>query len=177
MYVGCTGGVMHETIIEMIRRNRISTTEVADALGKTGVLPRQMAVTPDLHRVGRGRAIFAANGSNYDVHEQVRHVEDREVPVVFTHECDDRAIFGDIVAKFVTLYRGAEAIVVRGLLRDAPRLRRERFPVWCEGFTPLGAVNERREPRGSAPRSTVASSCATTRASSSSPRTGSTRRW
>lgn len=137
---------MRDQLVQLIRRNRISTTEVADALGKTGVLPGVLPVIPDLHRVGVGRAIFAAHGSNYEVHEQFREIQEGEIPVVLTHEYDDRAVFGELVTKFAVLYQGSEAVVVDGKMRDAPRLRRERSPVWCTGFTPLGAVNTPADP-------------------------------
>lgn len=137
---------MRHDIIQLIRRNRISTTEAADALGKTGVLPGPLPVIPDLHKVGVGRAVFAAHGSNYAVHDQISAVQPGEIPVVVTHEYSDRAVFGELVMKFAVLYRDAEAVVVDGMLRDVSRLRRERFPVWCTGFTPLGAVNTPAEP-------------------------------
>lgn len=137
---------MRDRIIELVRRNRISTTEVTDALGKTGVLPKVLPALPDMHCVGVGRAVFAANDSNYAVHEQFRDIQGGEIPVVVTHNYTDRAVFGDLVTKYAVLYRGAEAVVVDGLMRDAPRLRRERSPVWCTGFTPLGAVNSPAPP-------------------------------
>ncbi len=135
-----------EQIIDFIRRNRVSTTEVADAMGKTGVIHNVKPMTPDLHKVGRVRAVFTCLGSNFGVHDQVRHVEEGEVVVISTHECDDLAILGDIITKFVVLYRGATALVVDGLVRDAARIKRERQPVWATGVTPLGCVNENRGP-------------------------------
>lgn len=128
-------------IVDAIRKNRISTTEVADALGKTGVLPNLVPVTPDLHRVGVVRAIFAAFGSNHAVHEAFRAIKSGEIPVVVTHDFEERAVLGELMAKFATLYRGAEAVVALGNVRDASRLRRERYPIWSTGFTPLGATN------------------------------------
>lgn len=128
-------------IIDTITTNRISTTEVADALGKKGVLPGLLPITPDLHRVGPVRPVFTAYNTNYGIHEQVRNVEADEVVVVYAHECEGRAIFGDIVSKFITLYQRAAAVAVNGLVRDAARLRRERHPVWSTGVTPLGCFN------------------------------------
>ena len=133
-------------ILDTISRNRISTTEVADALGKRGVLHGLRAMTENHHRVGIVHPVFAANGTNYGIHDQVRSVNSDEVVVVYTHNCDGRAIFGDLVSKFVTLYRRAAAIAVNGLVRDAARIRRERYPVWSTGVTPLGCVNTPAEP-------------------------------
>ncbi len=130
-----------QQIVETITRNRISTTEVADALGKRGVLPGLRPMSDNLHRVGLVRPVFTAHQSNYAVHEQVRDVQPDEVCIIYAHDCADRAIVGDLVSKFVTLYRRASAIVVNGLVRDAARIRRERYPVWSAGVTPLGCWN------------------------------------
>lgn len=135
-----------QNIIETIRRNRISTTEVADALGKNGVLPGVLPITPDLHCVGPVRPVFTAFNTNYGIHEQVRDVAEGEVVVVYAHECTGRAIFGDLVARFITLYQRAVAVAVDGMVRDAARLRRERYPIWATGVTPLGCYNVQDKP-------------------------------
>ncbi len=135
-----------QEILEFCRRNRVSTTEVADALGKVGVFPRVLPISSDQYRAGPVRCVFTANGSNYPVHEQVRDVKEGEVVIVFTHQCNDRAIIGDLIAKYVLLYRGAEAVVVQGMVRDAAKLRRERFAVWSYGVSPLGCHNRPEEP-------------------------------
>ncbi|MFQ5953460.1 MAG: RraA family protein [Kiloniellales bacterium] len=135
----------HE-IISLIRHNRISTTEVADALGKAGVLPGVHAITPNQHRVGTVRPVFTAHDSNYAVHEQVRAVEEGDVVVVFSHGCEGRAILGDLISKYILLYRGAEALVVDGLVRDAARLTREGYPIWAAGVSPLGCFNRPADP-------------------------------
>jgi len=130
-----------DAIIEFLQRNRISTTEVADALGKSGVLPDVRPLTSDAYRVGTVRTVFCAHDSNYAVHEQIRAVETDEVVVVFTHACHERAVLGDLMSKYVLLYQGAAALVVDGFVRDGARLRRERYPIWARGVTPLGCFN------------------------------------
>lgn len=132
-------------IIEYVKLNRMSTTEVADALGKKGVMHGVNAMLNDIHRVGTVRTVFCANNSNYYVHEQIRDVEKDEIVIIYTHNCENRAIIGDIISKFILLYKGANAIVVDGLVRDAARLRRERYAVWSTGITPLGCFNEATE--------------------------------
>lgn len=128
-------------IIEYIRRNRVSTTEVADALGKNGVLPRLQPLTRHHYRVGPVRCLFTAHNSNQALHDQIKQVKEGEVALVFAHDCEDRALLGDLVARFALLYRGAEALVVDGLVRDAARLSRERYPIWAKGVSPLGCYN------------------------------------
>ena len=133
-------------ILQYLRRNRVSTTEVADALGKNGVLPGLSPITPHEFKVGTARCVFTANNSNYDLHEQIRQVREGDVVIVFAHDCEGRALLGDLVARYLLLYRGAEALVVDGLVRDAARLRRERYPVWARGATPLGCHNVPAKP-------------------------------
>jgi regulator of RNase E activity RraA len=40
------------------------------------------------------------------------------------------------------LYREVGAIVVNGSVRDVHRLRKENYPIWCKGTTPLGCYNK-----------------------------------
>jgi 4-hydroxy-4-methyl-2-oxoglutarate aldolase len=133
-------------IIDFCLSNRVSTTEVADALGKSGVLSRVQPINYNLHRVGPVKTVFTANCSNYAVHEQIRNVNKGDVVVIFAYDCDERAIIGDLIAKYVLLYKGAAAIIVKGLVRDAARLRREGYAVWSEGVSPLGCFNIPAEP-------------------------------
>ncbi|MDB5988719.1 MAG: hypothetical protein JWQ10_122 [Herbaspirillum sp.] len=133
-------------ILDFCIENRVSTTELADALGKSGVLPKVGPVNFDLYRAGRVRTIFTANNSNYAVHEQVRDVQKGEVVIVFSHLCDGRGIVGDLIAKYALLYKGAAAVIVQGFIRDAAEIRRQGYPVWSEGVSPLGCFNIPSEP-------------------------------
>jgi len=133
-------------IIDYCRKNRVSTTEVADALGKSGVIQNVLPVSHNQYKIGLVRPVFAANNSNYAVHEQIRDVQEGEIVIIFTHNCHNRAIIGDLISKYVLLYRGATAIVVQGLVRDAARLRREGYAVWAEGVSPLGCYNTPSDP-------------------------------
>lgn len=134
------------SVLEFCIENRVSTTEVADALGKAGVLAGVSPINPDMYRAGPIRTIFTANNSNYAVHEQIRDVRKGEIVIIFTHNCDGRAIIGDLICKYILLYKGAAAVVVRGMVRDAAALRRQGYAVWAEGVTPLGCYNEPSSP-------------------------------
>ena len=50
-----------ENIIDFCLSNRVSTTEVADALGKSGVLPRVQPINFNFYRVGPVKTVFTAN--------------------------------------------------------------------------------------------------------------------
>ena len=128
-------------IIEYCVSNRVSTTEVADALGKNGVIPKMQPINFNHFHVGPIRTIFTANNSNYAVHEQIRDVQKGEVVIIFTNNCDNYAIIGGLISKYILLYKGAVAIIVQGLVRDAAELRREGYAVWAEGVSPLGCFN------------------------------------
>ena len=134
-----------DRIIEYIQTNRVSTTEVADCLGKTGVLPDIYPINRGQFRVGRVRWIYAYNESNWDVHEQVRDVQKGEIVYIEVFDCADRAIIGELVSKFILLYRRAEAIVTNARMRDAHKLIKERYPIWCTGFSPVGCFNKKNE--------------------------------
>ena len=50
---------VREQIIKYIRVNKVSTTEVADCLGKTGVLPNVMPVNRGQFQVGKVKWVYA----------------------------------------------------------------------------------------------------------------------
>lgn len=139
---------MNETrkkIIDYLTRNRVSTTEVADCLGKTGVLPNLMPCNQGYYKAGKLIWIYAYDESNWSVHEQIRDIEEDGIVFVDTLACGDRAVFGELVSKYILLYRQSRAIVVNGKMRDAAALIRQKWPIWCSGYTPVGCFNHKPE--------------------------------
>lgn len=134
-----------EKIVDKIRRNRISTTEIADCLEKTGALEGVRPINPRHHCVGPASWVYAYNESNWEFHEQIRDIPEGNIVVVEAIDCKHRAVFGSLVSKFLVLYRQARAIVTVGYVRDAPHIIRENWPVWCLGVTPIGCFNRKNE--------------------------------
>lgn len=132
---------MKNQIVDYIRRNRVSTTEVADCLGKTGALPNVRSVNSGHFAVGNVFWAYAYGETNWHFHEQIQRVNEGDIVFTEAFECGDRAIYGDIVSKYLLLYRQAQALVTTAKLRDAPRLIKENWPVWCAGFNPIGCFN------------------------------------
>ncbi len=136
---------MKEKIIDYIRKNRVSSTEVADALGKTGAVDGVFSLNSGHFCVGEIKWIYAANGTNWDVHEQIQNLEPGKIVFVECFNCDNKAIFGDLVSKYILLYKQSIACVVTGKLRDIPHLKKENWPIWCTGVTPIGCLNKQVE--------------------------------
>lgn len=136
---------IRERIIDYLVRNRVSTTEVADALGKTGVLPNVMPVNRGHYQAGKIKWIYAYEESNWPIHEQVRDIEEDCVVFVEAFDCGDRAVFGELVSKYILLYHQSRAIVTNGKMRDAAGLIKENWPIWCDGLTPVGCFNRKPE--------------------------------
>jgi regulator of RNase E activity RraA len=136
---------IQQQIIDKIRRNRISTTEVADCLGKQGVLPNVYPLNRGHFQVGEIFWTYAYNESNWEHHEQIRHVPGGTIVMTEAFDCGDRAIFGELVAKFLVLYRQVAGLVVTAKLRDAPHLLKENWPIWCTGVSPIGCFNRKNE--------------------------------
>jgi len=136
---------MKTQIIDYIKRNRVSSTEVADCMDKAGAIVNVQAVSRGHFRVGNVFWAFAYGESNWHVHEQIQLVQDGDIVFVEAFECGSRAIFGDLVCKYLLLYKQANAVVVTGALRDAHRLVKENWPIWCSGFNPVGCFNRNVE--------------------------------
>lgn len=131
-----------EDALRLITDNRISTTEVADILGKSGQIDGVGALNQGMFRAGEVKFVYAINNSNFELHRQLAECEDIKDKILFVYNVNcDRAIFGDLVSKYIMLYKRAKAIVVNGKLRDAHRLIKERYPIWLSGVSPIGCVN------------------------------------
>lgn len=136
---------MKAKIIDFIRRNRVSTTEVADCLGKSGVLENVMPINRGHFKVGNVKWVYAYAESNWDVHEQIISTEENDVVFIEAFDCKHRAIIGELVCKYILLYKQASAIICNAKFRDAGALLRENYPIWCTGFTPVGCFNTKPE--------------------------------
>ena len=136
---------MKDAIIDYIKRNRVSTTEVADCLGKQGVLPDVLPLNQGQFRVGPIKWVYAYNESNWDVHDQVRNIEKDSIVFIEAFNCGERAIIGELVSKFILLYQQAKAIITTGKMRDAHKLIKENYPIWCKGVTPIGCFNRKND--------------------------------
>ncbi len=132
-------------IIDKIRRNRISTTEVADCLDKSGNLEDVYPLNFGHFRVGPVFWCYAAHESNWEFHRQIRDVKEGDVLLVEPFDCGKRAIFGSLVSKFLILYQQVNGIVVQGYMRDIPHLRKENWPIWFMGGTPIGCFNRQSQ--------------------------------
>ena len=132
---------MKKEIIEYIRKNRVSTTEIADCLGKSGAVKDVMPINRGHFRVGEIKWIYAWEESNWPIHEQVADIEENKVVFVSAFDCNDRALFGELVSKYLLLYKQSVAIVVDGYMRDAGALIKENYTIWCKGFNPEGCFN------------------------------------
>lgn len=136
---------IRDKIIEYIKVNKVSTTEAADCLGKTGALEGIYPVNKGQFSAGKVKWVYAYNESNYAVHQQIRDVKKGDIVYIECFNCNDRAVIGELVTKFLLLYRQAEAIVVNGKVRDAHKLIKEKYHIWSSGFTPIGCFNEKND--------------------------------
>ena len=130
-----------EKIIQYIRENQVSTTEVGDCLDKTGAVIGSHALNKGLFKVGQVHYIYAHSNTNWPVHKQLRDVPPDRVVFVDDIEVKDRALFGELVTMFIMEKLHSIAIVSKGLMRDAAELIRGEYPIWCGGITPEGCFN------------------------------------
>lgn len=132
-------------IISEISNNRISTVEICDILNKTGSIDGVAPLSPGQFAVGEAFYVYACEETNYDLHSQISEAPENSIVFIDVINCNNRAPIGDIIAKYLHLYRKVKAIVVNGKVRDAHTLIKEKRPIWCQGVTPIGCFNEKRK--------------------------------
>lgn len=129
--------------LELIEANKISSTEIGDVLGKTGQIEGVKALNKGMFKAGEVAFVYAINNSNYELHKQIAE-KDISGKVLFVYNVNcNRAIFGDLVSKYIMLYKRVKAIVINGKLRDAHTLIKEQYPIWCEDVSPIGCINKK----------------------------------
>ena len=129
-------------IIQYLEDKQVSTEEIADILGKTGVIKGVYPIADGHYVAGEIQYVYAYNNSNWPVHEQLRDLQpDRILFVDTLFVDDDHAVFGELVSSFIMETKKAKAIVVNGAMRDLVGLRKRHYPVWCKGITPIGCFN------------------------------------
>lgn len=133
---------MKQKIIEFIKKNRVSTTEVADCLGKSGSIKGVYPLTGQCHKVGEIVYTYAIQESNWTIHETLTNKCEGKILFIDALDVNDRALIGELVTKYAVLYQGAEAIVANGKMRDAQAIIKEKYPVWCTGVSPVGCFNK-----------------------------------
>lgn len=131
-----------DEIIEYIEVNRVSTTEIADVLNKTGEVDFKLkSISQRARAVGRVYYAPSFNESNWFTHFFLQDAPKKHVIYVEGVNCGNRAIFGSLVAKYAILYKQAKGVIVSGNLRDVHTLIKEQYPIWCWGSTPIGCFN------------------------------------
>lgn len=137
--------MIKEKIISKIKKNRISTTEVADCMNKTGVLEHAHALNRGHFAVGNVKWIYAYDDSNWSIHEMARDVQEGDIVFIEAFNCGDRATIGELVSKYILLYCQASAIISNANMRDGNDLIKQNYPVWCKGLNPVGCFNRKIE--------------------------------
>jgi len=131
-----------DLIINFIKANRVSTTEVADCLGKAGVIDGVLPLNPKHFAVGEIQYLYAIQESNWPIHESLDQFPvTKKIIFIDGIDVNGRAIIGDLVSKYILLYLRNQAIVCTGKMRDAHTLLKENYPIWCSGVSPVGCFN------------------------------------
>jgi 4-hydroxy-4-methyl-2-oxoglutarate aldolase len=132
---------MINKIIDYIKKNRVSTTEIADCMGKIGLLKNSNILNNKHFKVGKVHYCYCDDESNWNVHKYIQDLEENCVVLVDDLGSEDRGIFGDLISKYLFLYKQSSAIVTNGNIRDTHALVKENYPIWSKGSNPVGCFN------------------------------------
>ena len=134
-----------EKIIQFIRDNRMGTEEIADCLGKSGLLENAKTIKKGNYCVGEIQYVYGYDDSNWPIHEQIRNLEPGKILFVDDINVNNRALFGQLVSAYILKKKQALGIISQGFMRDLAGLIEDDAKVWCSGITPIGCFNKKVE--------------------------------
>ena len=132
--------------IEYLHLVKPSTCDIADSTSEKIAITNLQNINSSEYIVGKVHWIYIDNKSNYNLHKQAVEIQNGAVVIIDAYDFDDCAIAGELVSTYIFETKKAAAMVVCGKLRDAKNLKQHGFPIWCDGFTPVGCLNKKSEP-------------------------------
>ncbi len=128
---------------EGIRRifSEVSTSNISDAMHRTGQLNGIMAICPGAKAVGRAFTVRTYPGDWAKPVEAIDHAPEGSVIVVDAGG-SDIAVWGEL-ATWSCVKKGICGVVIDGAIRDVDVIRKLRFPAFARHITPAAG-----EPKG-----------------------------
>lgn len=131
-------------MLETIKSFDLGSSEITDALGKTGSL-EVLPINDGKKVYGECYYVPAFENTNWHVHEAIQFVPEKAI-VVIVGINTDRAIIGDLVTEYLLEFKKATAVVVVGKIRDIQTIKQHNWPIWCQGISPVAAFNKKITP-------------------------------
>ena len=131
-------------IVKNVLSNKLNTTNVADALGKTGSIPG-FKYRGKTNRIVAGtiKTYTCIAATNYGLHKYIQdEVLEGHILVVDATVCMQKSILGDLVSDYLFNEKKVAGLVVRGSIRDADQIMEKDYPVWSNSTNPVGVINQ-----------------------------------
>lgn len=134
---------MKKKIITFIKEHKFSTAEISDALGKQGSIEDVEPIIKGLYFVGELFYTYAYAESNWFIHNDIVHIPKNSIVFIENLDKTNKALFGEIVSRFIFEKKEAIAIVTNGKIRDKKDILNFNVPIWHIGTNPTGCYNNR----------------------------------
>lgn len=125
----------------LARCSALPTSLLCDAMGRTGAAVGPVPVGRWERVAGPAFPVRTRPGDNLVVHRALDLAPPGTVLVVDPGGHLDRAVFGEILARYATA-RGLVGVVVDGAVRDVAELAAGPLPVFARGVSPLGPYKD-----------------------------------
>lgn len=128
---------------EGIRRifSEVSTSNISDAMHRTGQLNGIMAISPGAKAVGLAFTVRTYPGDWAKPVEAIDHAPEGSV-IVIDAGGSDIAVWGEL-ATWSCVKKGIRGVVIDGAIRDVDTIRKLKFPAFARHTTPAAG-----EPKG-----------------------------
>lgn len=113
----------------------VATSTLSDAMGRHGAMKSTIRpIFENISMVGSAFTVLCFPGDNIMTHKAVHLLQPGDVLIIDDGD-HNTGCFGHRSAMQV-LARGGVGVVASGSIRDVAALRKDRFPVFCQGVSP-----------------------------------------
>jgi len=131
-----------DEIINFIRSNGLSSAQVGDAIGKVGGVNCSPILTNKTF-VGKLFYTYSYADSNWFIHNDIIEVEENMIVFIEDLGETNKALFGEIVSKFILNNKKAQAIVTNGKIRDLFDIKKDNLAIWHNFSSSIGCYNSK----------------------------------
>jgi len=117
----------------------LPSSVVSDVMNRMNAMHAEIKpIIEDVNIAGPAVTVQCIVGDNLIIHKAIYIAQPGDVLTVDVRGHKDTSVWGNIMTK-ACMFRGIEAVVIDGSIRDIRENKEDRYPIFCRGVAPAGS--------------------------------------